>query len=177
MLSTQNARRAVAATVAAIGVFAAVQTQAEILLARNNTNAIVFGGATYIVDFNGSASGGTSLTFATSAPNTRVMIIFNAECAVEGAENKWVDIDILVDPAGPTGEFAVAPSNSDNAFCSGNGTSTATPTDFSLDGWVSATTVVAPLLPQAGTHTLRIRVKGGTAGITLLDDMSLTVVR
>jgi hypothetical protein len=150
---------------------------AEILVAATRTDAIVFGGATYLVDFNGSAAGGTEFQFSTGSANTRVVILFNAECAVEGEETRWVDINIVVDPAGPTGETTVAPSNGDNALCSGNGTSTATPSNFTLDGWVSAVTAATTVLPQAGTHKIKVRVDGGFAGVSRLDDLSLIVLR
>ena len=147
---------------------------AAVLVAQARTDPIVFGGATYLVDFNGSAPGGTQFQFTTSNPNTRVAIFFNAECAVDGAESKWVDVNILVNPAGPTPETAAEPSNGDNAFCSGNGTISS---DFSLDGWVSAATIATITLPAAGTHTVRVQVDGGHAGVTRFDDMSLIVMR
>ncbi len=74
------------------------------------------------MDFNGDAAGGQVFTFATSQANTRVVITFNAECAVDNDASHWVDIDIVVNPAGPPGETSASPSNSDNAFCSGNAT-------------------------------------------------------
>lgn len=152
------------------------EARSEVLVGATNTNPIIFGGATYIVDFNGSASGGQTFNFSTTQPNTRVVIIFNAECAVDGNSSKYVDIDIVVDPAGSAGDTVVPPSDSDNALCSGNSTSS----DFlygSGDGWVSAVTQATMVLPQAGTHTVKVRVNGGTAGVTRLDDMSLTVQR
>jgi hypothetical protein len=150
---------------------------ADILVAQTRTTASIFGGATYTVDFNGAAAGGTQFSFNTSGPNTRVIILFNAECAVEGTQTRWVNIDLLVDPAGATPETAASPSNGDNAFCSGNGTTTAGGGNFDLDGWVSAATNATINLPQAGMHTIRVRVDGGQAGITRLDDFSLLVFR
>lgn len=150
---------------------------AEILLAKTRTQAAIYGGATYLVDFNGAAAGGTEYTFTTAAANTRVILTFNAECAVEGNPTQWLDIDIVVDPAGATGETAAPPSDSDNALCSGN----ETPSDFlyaSGDGWVSASTQATIVLPQAGTHKVKVRVNGSyTGGIARLDDMSLVIMR
>lgn len=150
---------------------------AEILLAKTRAQPSIYGGATYLVDFNGSSSGGTVFNFTTSAPNTRVILTFNAECAVEGSPTQWLDIDIVVDPAGATGETSAPPSNSDNAFCSGNETAS----DFlfgSGDGWVSATTQATINLPVAGTHKVKVRVNGAnTGGIARLDDMSLVIMR
>ena len=143
---------------------------AEILLAQTRTGASVFGGATYLVDFNGSAAGGTQFTFNTAQPDTRVVIFFNAECAVEGEESRWVNINILVNPAGPTREAAASPSNDDNALCSVNGTTTAGGGSSMLEGWVSAVTIATANLPQAGAHTIRVQVDGGPAGVTRLDD-------
>src|SRR4051794_28527916 len=70
---------AAAAVVAAWSV-AAPAARAEVLLAVANTNVTnLFGGASYLVDFNGtSAAGGTQFTFATSAANTRVAVFFSA---------------------------------------------------------------------------------------------------
>lgn len=149
---------------------------AEILVAETRTSAAIYGGATYSVDFNGAAAGGTTFSFTTTEPNTRVALAFNAECAVDGSSFNWVDIDIMVDPAGPAGESAASPSNSDNAFCSGN----ATPSDFLYaggDGWVSATSQATVVLPTPGVHTVRVRVNGANSGIARLDDMSLVVWR
>jgi hypothetical protein len=172
-------RRAAAALALLAGISVmtiAAEAQSEILAARTRTDAIVFGGATYLIDWNGAAAGGTSVGFSTPAASTKVIVLFNAECAVDGEEWRYVDVDLVVDPAGPTGE-TVVPSNRDNALCSGNGTSTATPSDFTLDGWVSAAIVGVVTLPQAGSHTLRVRVNGGAAGVSRLDDMSLAVIR
>jgi hypothetical protein len=145
------------------------------LLARTRTSPAVYGGASYNVDFNGSALGGQTFTFSTSEPNTQVVITFNAECALKGNAFNWFDVDIIVDPAGGTGETIVPPSNSDNAFCSGNDTYS----DFvydSGDGWVSAVTQATMILAQAGTHTVRVRVNGQyTGGISRLDDFSLII--
>ena len=156
------------------GTMVASEARSEILATRTRTDASVYGGATYLVDWNGAAAGGTTVGFSTSAANTKVIVMFNAECAVEGAETQYVDIDLVVDPAGPTGEIVIPPSNGDNAFCSGNGTSTGSP--FTLDGWVSAAVIGVVTLPQAGAHTLKVRVNG-LLGVTRLDDMSLVVMR
>ena len=149
---------------------------AEILAAQTYTSPIVYGGASYYVDFNGAAAGGQIINFKTAAPNTRVAFTFNAECAVGNDSFHYLDIDIMVDPSGPAGETAAAPSNSDNAFCSGNDT----PSDFlyaSGDGWVSAATQATMVIPTAGDHTIRVRVNGSASGVVRLDDMSLIVWR
>lgn len=170
-----NQRKLAALALAALaGVLIASDARSDILATRTRTDAAVYGGATYLVDWNGATAGGTTVGFSTSAANTKVIVMFNAECSVEGAVNQYVDIDLVVDPAGPTGEIVIPPSNGDNAFCSGNGTSTGSP--FTLDGWVSAALIGVVTLPQAGSHTLKVRVNG-LSGVTRLDDMSLVVMR
>jgi hypothetical protein len=164
--------------VALLGVMLAwaPEARADILLAQTYTGALIYGGATYAADFNGvDTAGGTTFTFDTFVPNTRVLIIFNAECAVNGDTTNYVDIDIRLDPAGSAGEFSVAPSNGDNAFCSGNGTTTGGGGFFPLDGWVSASTVATAVLSTPGTHSIWVRVNGAASGATRLDDMSLIV--
>jgi len=150
---------------------------AEILVAQTRTTPAIYGGSSYIVDFNGAAAGGEVFNFSTSEPNTRVVITFNAECAVATDAFHWLDIDIIVDPAGPTGEIAAPPSGSDNAFCSGN----ETPSDFLSgsggDGWVSAVTQTTIVLATPGVHTVKVRVNGAHSGVARLDDMSLIVMR
>jgi len=159
--------------VASLAMLAAVVpasgAMAEVLVGATRTTAAVYGGATYTVAFDG----GSAFNFTTSGPSTRVVFMFNAECAVDGAPGQWVDIDILVNPAGAAPEAAVPPTNGDNAFCSGNGTDSP---GFTLDGWVSAAAIGVTTLP-AGTHSVRVRVNGGSAGVTRLDDMSLVVMR
>lgn len=149
---------------------------AEILLGVTRTSASIYGGSNYSVDWNGASPGGTTKYFQTTEANTKVVISFNAECAVMTAgSQKWVGIDIIVDPAGNTGPTVASPSNSDNALCSGN--STANSINGYGDGWISAMTQAIIVLPQAGQHSVKVRVKGQYSGIARLDDMSLLVQR
>ncbi|MGH8018371.1 MAG: hypothetical protein ACREIA_08785 [Opitutaceae bacterium] len=149
----------------------------EILVAATRTSAAIYGGATYSVDFNGAAAGGTTYNFTTTEPNTRIVIMFNAEAACAGSPTQWTDIDIIVNPAGGAGDYVVPPSNGDNAFVSGNETDS----DFLYaggDGWVSAATIATMVVGPAGVHTVRVRVNGGSSGgISRLDDMSLVVMK
>ncbi len=93
------------------------------------------------------------------------MIIFNAECAVDGSNSDWVEIDILVDGV------AVGPSASDNAFCTGHTTGSGF-----ADTWVSASTVV-PMDFEPGNHTIEVLAFLGNAGTSWrIDDLSLTVM-
>jgi hypothetical protein len=148
---------------------------AEVLVAKTRTSPIVFGGSTYSIDFNGAAAGGTQYGFSTSGSSTKVVFMFNAECVAGGDAYHWADVDILVDPAGPVGEYKVKPSNGDNAFCSGNNTPSNILYD-SGDGWVSASIIGVATLP-AGVHHVRVRVNGAHANLIRLDDMSLVVIR
>ena len=87
----------------ALSVFS-MPAYAEILLGVTRTSPAIYGGSNYSIDWNGAAAGGTYQYFETTEPNTRVVISFNAECAVMTAgSQKWVGIDIVVNPAGPTG--------------------------------------------------------------------------
>ena len=148
----------------------------EILLGVTRTTPVIYGNANYLVDWNGGAAGGTTHYFQTTEPNTMVVISFNAECVVmEGGNEKWVGIDIVVDPAGPAGDTVAAPSNSDNALCSGNYSDDGL--TGSGDGWVSAMTQTIIVLPEAGQHSVKVRVKGQFSEVARLDDMSLVVQR
>jgi hypothetical protein len=119
-----------------------------------------------------SSAGGlqTTFAFATSVPNTRVVIRFNAECAVGGGASNWLDVNIIVDPAGAPAPLVVPPTDSDNALCAGNGTAS------NNDGWVSAMSQAVLVIPTVGVHTLRVQVDGMGAGATWrIDDLSLVV--
>jgi hypothetical protein len=121
-----------------------------------------------LLDLSGAAGSQTTLAFST-ATATRIRIIFNAECAVGGAVTNWLNIDIIIDPAGAGLPFVATPSNSDNAFCSGNGTAS------NNDGWVSATTQAFASVP-AGVHTIQVRANGVGVGATWrIDDLSLVI--
>ncbi|HEX9782275.1 MAG TPA: hypothetical protein VGA56_06020 [Opitutaceae bacterium] len=148
----------------------------EILVAQTRTSAVIYGGATYLVDFNGAAAGGTTFNFTTTEPNTRIVIMFNAEAACANTSFHWVDVDIIVNPAGAAGDVVVPPTNGDNAFVSGNETDS----DFlyaSGDGWVSAAAIATMVVPTTGVHTVRVRVNGAHSGIARFDDMSLIVMK
>lgn len=148
--------------------------RADVLVAQSRTTPAIYGGASYLVDFNGAAAGGTQFSFATVLPNQTVAIIVNAECAVDGGPDRWVGIDLQVDPAGAQDWITVTPTNGDNAFCSGNGTTTGI---GDLDGWVGATAVGYYTFPGPGLHQVRVRVNGSAGPLSRLDDMSLVVIR
>jgi hypothetical protein len=150
--------------------------RAEILVAQTRTSAVIFGGATYLVDFNGAAAGGDVFNFTTSEPNTKIVVMFNAEAACGGNAFNWVDVDIVVNPAGAAGETVLPPSNGDNAFVSGNDTDSNLLYDGG-DGWTSAAVIATMTLAEPGTHSVKVRVNGAHCGISRFDDMSLVVMK
>ena len=94
-----------------------------------------------------------------------VIITFSAECAVDGTEQQWVSIELLVN-----GD-ALRPSEGDqDTFCSGNGFA-----GFN-DGWMMASMTV-PTKLAAGNYDLQIQVtpSGGAAG-WWIGDLALTVL-
>jgi hypothetical protein len=160
----------------ALGLFA-TQASATILLGVVNTiaqNSAPAGFATpTLLDLNGAVAGSqTTVTFITSLPGQRVTITFNAECAVGGVSDvAWLDVDILVDPAGPTAAFVVPPSDGDNALCTANGTP-------GNDGWVSGVVNATTTVRSAGVHTIQVRVTGQSGAPDSnwrVDDTSLII--
>ena len=154
------------------------EARAEILLAQTNNNAtrITGGGATLLP----LAFGQTSMTFTTTAANTRVMIVFNAACALSGYDDRRsIDVDVLVDEYGPRGEIRVAPSEGNSGFCSDFGFSYGDLyNSLPKGGWQRPSMVATMVLFQAGTHTIKIRVNDPRYGeYAWLDDWSLTVLR
>jgi hypothetical protein len=106
----------------------------------------------------------STLSFTTVTPGTRVVIMFNAECAVAGMPDKWVSVDILVDGT------PIAPSYDDNAFCSGNATA-------GFDGWASQATIATAVLANAGVHRVQVRTSGNAPPASRwIDDLSLIVL-
>jgi hypothetical protein len=143
----------------------AVQSEAAILSsATRDQPTFVTDGLTHVVPLNDA--GDTSITFKTSAPNKRVVISYSAECAVGGNDQlTFLDLDILVDGV------AAPPSDSDNAFCSGEGT-------VPRAHWASVVTVVVAQVPNAGTHTVQVRAtlqKFNTGDSWSLDDSTIVV--
>jgi hypothetical protein len=146
---------------------------AEVLLFSANTNQMqIFRGTAGFVDLNGTTAGGTTLTFATTQANQRVIITFNASCQVSLTEalSAYAQVAILVDPAGPGAEFSAPPTNTTQTapFCSRG------------DGVAAA--IVASARPSvAGTHGVRVRVtpRGPDPSVVgvILTAMSLAVTR
>lgn len=132
-----------------------------------------------IVDFNSSASGGKVFNFTTSAPNQRVVIVFEATCESSRPAN-GASVRILLNPAGPAPEAAVPPTNTTSwlggaPFCH---------KDFGTQDFVShivrASITASTQLAQAGTHTVRVQVTPTTSVIpptVRFTVASLTVLR
>jgi hypothetical protein len=113
-----------------------------------------------------STNGATALAFTSSGPGEKIMISYNAECAVEGDVSTYLGIDIKVDGV------AVAPSSGDNAFCSGFGAG--------IGGhWSSNVTnaVVTGLAAGAHTVTVEAQIVSFDAGESATLDDSIIIVQ
>jgi hypothetical protein len=142
----------------------ATEAPAEVIASRTRTGADFFSDATnHFVPLNNTGS--TSLSFITTTDNQRVVISYNAECAVQAANfSTYLNIDILVD------SIAAAPSDNDNAFCSAH--------NFVGGGWVSAVTTTVFTVPDPRIHTVQIRgnLAGFVSGSSWSVDDSSTIV-
>ncbi len=98
-------------------------------------------------------------------------VFYNAECSVKSSDtNTYYDINIqIISPAGAVS--TLAPSSSDNAFCSGKG-------DNLLRKWSSNATNGTYKPSVAGWH--RVRIRGQLMGFNpgeraRIDDISLII--
>ena len=94
------------------------------------------------------------MSFTTATANERVIITFSTGCVVTSGKG-FVEIEILVDPAGSVGEFVSPPTNQVNSagslLCLGDASATSA-------GAGAGATVVASVRPAvAGTNTVRVR--------------------
>jgi len=143
---------------------------AEIFTYSTNTNAQVFVPNTeFPVVIDGDA-GKTTIGFRTKGKK-RVVVSFYAECAVDGVRGSYLDVDILVRPAGSSQFVAITPTNSDNAMCSGF---EAVPNN-SNDGWVSAVVAGVIEVPK-GNHKVKVRGILHSGNSVRLDDILVTVM-
>lgn len=155
------------ATLAALTVAVAPAWAALRIYGATNVDAVVYAGDSGIntlylgTDLDGGDAGDT-LTFRVKK-RSEVVILFNAECAVRGTTGGWINLDILVDGV------AVPPSDQDNAFCAGKGTT-------KLDEWAS-NVVNAVVKLEAGDHDVQVNVNA-YGGVTeyRIDDTSLIVI-
>jgi hypothetical protein len=159
----------VLAMVFVVGLLAGQASAETIRLQTANTAAQT--GSFLNLDLSGSSGVQAFLPFSTTVANSTVIIRFNAECSIEGPATNWVDIDIVVDPAGGgSAVTTVPPTTGDNAFCSGNHTATRD------DGWVSATAQASMIIVPTGTHLVGVLATGrGVNPNFRIDDLSLTV--
>jgi len=147
------------------------EVKAEVLLfAANSANYIQNITASDYADFNGPAAGGKSYTFRTIQANERVLITFEATCYKSFPGT--VTVNILVDPAGTTGEFAASPTNS--TFEGGVVLCRYESDDPGLHA--VHTSITATARPsQAGTHSVRVRVFPGSQGQVAIGTALITV--
>lgn len=97
---------------------------------------------TYLVT---DMSGGRAMTFTTTASGTQTWVSVSGQCAIlTNNVGDYVDVDILIDG------YQIGPTQSDTAFCSGNG---------SFGSAMNGTWGVGP-----GTHTLQVRARIAAAG-------------
>ena len=93
----------------------------------------------HLLPINGAV---TVINFATTLAATRVVVFFNAECAVKGFDRQTqVNVDVLIDGV------AAAPSNGDDVFCTDMG-------DNILRNWERPSMNVWRVVP-ARAHTNR----------------------
>jgi len=142
------------------------EASATLVLATHNihpqTNA-----AAANLDLDGNLAGiQPLLRFSTTLPNQLVRVIFNAEATIGGGAGNWLDATIFID------NVACAPSDSENALVSGNGTAT------QHDAWVSVVTQCFVRIPNVGLHTVRVLVTPNPANTAWrIDDLSLVIDR
>jgi hypothetical protein len=160
----RKTRSAAIAALLGLGLMAG-EASATIVLATHNVTPQV-GAAAANLDLDGTLAGVQVFKFFhTTVPNQLVRVIFNAEGTIGGVNTTWLDDTIYIDGV------PCAPSNSDNALVSGNGTATHN------DGWVSAVTQCYARVPVAGGHNVRVLVTpfGAGFGFWRIDDLSLVI--
>jgi hypothetical protein len=140
-----------------------------------NVGPQIHGCGTFVVDLNGAAAG-TNLPFQlpASAVARRIGVLFNGECTVAAADDvTYLDVNVQLLSAAGAVIATLAPSNSDNAFCTSTG-------DSALQHWVSASTNTIYVAPAGGAVVLQIRVIATAMNCTAgeswrVDDLSTLV--
>lgn len=143
--------------------------RADILATSVNASSQVFDAGSIVAVVLDGFENKNTIKFTTSKAGP-VVITFYAECAVDGQPSDWMDVDILVDPAGAGGFSAILPTSDDNAMCTG----AETMPDGDDDRWVGAVVAGVVDLPK-GTHKLKVRAYLYGEGFGQLDDILLTV--
>jgi hypothetical protein len=145
---------------------APAQGEAQVLAVGSMGAPVLFADPVpHFLPINGGA---TFLNFATTVANQRVVVFFNAECAVKGTDrNTQVNVDVLIDGV------VAPPSNGDDVFCADLG-------DNLLHHWARPSINVWRIIPQPGVHQVRVvsRMFNFNAGDQYrLDDSSTIVMR
>ncbi len=112
----------------------------RIYAVANPGNQIFTDGLAHFLDLGTALNGQDFMGFNTKK-KSEVVVMFSAECSIQGGPGTWLAIDIVIDGV------SVEPTGSANAFCSGNHTNTTS------DGWVSAAVNVATVL-DPGFHNV-----------------------
>ena len=147
---------------------APAQGQAQVLAVGTNINpTLVVNAVPVFLPINGAAQ---FLNFVTTVANQRVVVLFNAECAVKGTDrNTQVNVDVLVDNV----PVPLPPSNGDDVFCADLG-------DNILHNWARPSINVWRIIPNVGVHQVRVRAQmfNFQAGDQFrIDDSSTIVMR
>jgi hypothetical protein len=132
---------------------APLSARAANLAGAVNVTPQVGGCPAVIVDLNGAVAG-TNLPFTlpASALPRRVGVLFNGECSVAAADDfTYLDINVQLLNAAGVLIATLAPSSSDNAFCTSTG-------DSALEHWVSASTNAQYVAPAGAAVGLQVRV-------------------
>jgi len=146
---------------------APAQSEAQVIATGVNPNPVLFADA--LVHFLPINFAATAINFTTTAPNQRVAVFFNAECAVKGTDrNSQVNVNIIID------NVIVPPSVGDDVFCVDLG-------DNILHNWTRPSMNVWRVVPAAGVHVLRVTAQmfNFTPGVDQyrIDDSSVIVTR
>jgi hypothetical protein len=175
---SRHSKRAGLAILGCALALVASPASAEILARSANVSPQSAGCGAFVVDLNGPGVAGNTLPFtlpASATPRT-LAVLFNGECSVAAADDTtFLDTTVqLLNPAGVI-VATLAPSNSDNAFCTSTG-------DAALHHWVSASTDAHRVFGAGAAVALQVRVIATTlncvAGETWrLDDLSTIVMR
>jgi hypothetical protein len=143
--------------------FGALEASAAPILASATRTAGFLSASTVFIPVPLRDNGATSLPFATPVVNQKVVILYNAECAVAAARGTRLSIRILVD-----GIDAAPVSGADFSLCSAVDANGAT--------WASVLRQSVMTVPASGNHTLKILARlVGASGTWRLDDSSLVV--